>query len=103
MGTLFGFFLGSPGIGEMLLIGAVAVLLFGKRLPEVGRSLGRGLVEFKKGLRDIEEQIHSSSSESESHRVEHETDYEEPMAPRFEPPRSEPRNENDEAKHDVGR
>ena len=28
----------------------VAVLLFGKRLPEVGRSLGKGIIEFKKGL-----------------------------------------------------
>jgi sec-independent protein translocase protein TatA len=28
----------------------IAVLLFGKRLPEVGRSLGKGIVEFKKGL-----------------------------------------------------
>ena len=28
----------------------LAVLLFGKRLPEVGRSLGKGIVEFKKGL-----------------------------------------------------
>jgi sec-independent protein translocase protein TatA len=33
----------------MMLLG-VAVLLFGKRLPEVGRSLGKGIVEFKKGL-----------------------------------------------------
>ena len=29
----------------------LAVLLFGKRLPEVGRSLGKGITEFKKGLR----------------------------------------------------
>jgi sec-independent protein translocase protein TatA len=34
----------------MIVIGAIAVLLFGKRLPEVGRMLGRGLVEFRKGL-----------------------------------------------------
>jgi sec-independent protein translocase protein TatA len=35
---------------ELLFIMGLAVLLFGKRLPEVGRSLGRGIIEFKKGL-----------------------------------------------------
>jgi sec-independent protein translocase protein TatA len=41
-----------PNIGwfEMMMLLGVAVLLFGKRLPEVGRSLGKGIVEFKKGL-----------------------------------------------------
>ena len=38
------------GLLEMLLVMGVAVLLFGKRLPEVGRQLGRGIIEFKKGL-----------------------------------------------------
>lgn len=35
---------------EMLIVMGIAVLLFGKRLPEVGRSLGKGIVEFRKGL-----------------------------------------------------
>ena len=30
---------------EMLIVMGIAVLLFGKRLPEVGRSLGKGIVE----------------------------------------------------------
>ncbi len=42
---------------EMLVIGGLAVLLFGKRLPEVGRSLGRSVVEFKKGLRGVEDEL----------------------------------------------
>jgi sec-independent protein translocase protein TatA len=37
---------------ELMVVGVVAVLLFGNRLPEVGRSLGKGMIEFKKGLRD---------------------------------------------------
>jgi len=42
---------------HLLVIGMVALLLFGKRLPEVGRSLGRGIAEFKKGLRDVQEEL----------------------------------------------
>jgi len=40
-----------------LIIGLFALLLFGKRLPEVGRSLGKGIIEFKKGLAGIEEDV----------------------------------------------
>ncbi len=38
------------GPTEMIVVGVVAVLLFGKRLPEVGRDLGKGLLQFKKSL-----------------------------------------------------
>jgi sec-independent protein translocase protein TatA len=40
-----------------LIVGLVALLLFGKRLPEVGRSLGRGIAEFKKGLHDVGDEM----------------------------------------------
>lgn len=39
---------------ELLIIAVVALLVFGRRLPELARSLGQSLVEFKKGLRDGE-------------------------------------------------
>jgi sec-independent protein translocase protein TatA len=52
-----------PGMGEMILIGAFGLLIFGKRLPEVGRSLGKGIVEFKKGLKGIEEEVNTASSQ----------------------------------------
>ena len=32
-----------PGLGEWIVIGAIGLLLFGKRLPEVGKSLGKGI------------------------------------------------------------
>ena len=51
-----------PGPAEWIVIGAIALLLFGKRLPEVGRSLGKGIVEFKKGLKGIEEEVETASS-----------------------------------------
>ena len=56
----------SLGWPEMVLIGVVAVLLFGRRLPEVGRSLGRGIVELKKGLRGVADEIESADQEEQS-------------------------------------
>ena len=62
---------------EMIIVMGIAVLLFGKRLPEVGRSLGKGIVEFKKGLngvgdesRYLRDRPHSSSSYGSSWRSE---------------------------------
>jgi len=41
----------TPGPMELVIILIIVLLLFGKRLPEVMRSLGKGVVEFKKGVR----------------------------------------------------
>ena len=47
---------GMPGNGELLVVLAVLVLLFGaKRLPELARSLGQSLAEFKKGREEGED------------------------------------------------
>lgn len=48
-----------PSGTEWIVILVVALLLFGRRLPEVGRSLGTGLVEFKRGLRGITDEVDS--------------------------------------------
>ena len=45
--------MGSFSGMHWLVIGGVALLLFGNRLPEVARSLGRSVKEFKKGFDDI--------------------------------------------------
>ena len=52
-----------PGPWEMALIAIVALLLFGRRLPEVGRSLGKGIVEFKKGLREVQDEVTKATEE----------------------------------------
>ena len=49
--------LGMPNGFEWLIIAGIGLLVFGKRLPEVGRSLGKGIVEFKKGLKGVEEEV----------------------------------------------
>ena len=57
--------IGMPGLTEWIIIGALGLLIFGKRLPEVGRSLGKGIVEFKKGLKGIDEEIEQVDQEIE--------------------------------------
>ena len=52
----------TPGPVEIIVILVIALLLFGKRLPEVGRALGRGIVEFKKGVKGLEDDIDDSAS-----------------------------------------
>ncbi len=53
-----------PGPFEMLVIAGLGLLIFGKRLPEVGRSLGKGIVEFKRGLKDVENEVGQIDDES---------------------------------------
>ena len=50
MSPLFAVLFGLPGHMELLIVAGVALLLFGHRLPGVMRSLGSGIVEFKKGM-----------------------------------------------------
>jgi sec-independent protein translocase protein TatA len=77
----------------MLIIGIIALLLFGKRLPEVARSLGKGIVEFKKGVHGIEDDVDSAVYKTPTSRPEPDQEEEQDdgfTAPRFDPPTSEP-------------
>jgi sec-independent protein translocase protein TatA len=51
-----------PGPWEMVILLLIALLLFGKRLPEVGRSMGKGIVEFRRGLKGVTDEIEAESS-----------------------------------------
>jgi sec-independent protein translocase protein TatA len=88
---LFGIF--SIGPMEWAILGVVAVLLFGSRLPEVARGLGKSVTEFKKGLRGIQSELDDAMDDRHvsNNYQDHIDDHEEPTAPRFEPPTSEPR------------
>jgi|SRR5581483_2434043 len=60
-GILAAGLLGLGGMEWVILI-VLGVLLFGKRLPEMGRSLGKGIVEFKKGLKGLEDEVDATSA-----------------------------------------
>ncbi len=84
------------GFQELIVVGVVAVLLFGKRLPEVARSLGGSYQQFRRGLTDIQRQldvsqyIHSDLPAGPSHEQDAEESgavvAEQPTAPKFAPP-----------------
>ena len=48
---------------ELLVIAGIGLLVFGSRLPSVGKNLGKGIVEFKKGLKGIEDEVDRGSEE----------------------------------------
>jgi sec-independent protein translocase protein TatA len=50
------------GAQEMIILLVIGVLLFGRKLPEVGRYLGKGIVEFKKGIKGLEDEVEGSMS-----------------------------------------
>lgn len=52
-----------PNIGplEWGIILVIALLLFGRRLPEVGKSVGRAIVEFRKGIKNVEEEVEAET------------------------------------------
>ncbi|MBI4474086.1 MAG: twin-arginine translocase TatA/TatE family subunit [Acidobacteria bacterium] len=59
--------MGQLGFGELLVIGLIALLIFGpKKLPELGKSLGKGLREFKKATEDIKSSFDEHLREAES-------------------------------------
>jgi TatA/E family protein of Tat protein translocase len=63
--------MGSIGVPEMIIIFVVALIVFGpKKLPELGKSLGKGLAEFRRASNElkatIEEEVRSIETEATS-------------------------------------
>jgi sec-independent protein translocase protein TatA len=63
---IYGLLALGMGWMEMTLIAAVGLLLFGRRLPEVGKGLAGGIMSFKKGLREFENDIESPNPPANS-------------------------------------
>jgi sec-independent protein translocase protein TatA len=99
-----------PGVGpqEMVIVAIVGVLLFGKRLPDVGRSIGKGIVEFKKGLRGLEDELDLPTTDrlprpkpvSTPAPTFRDSLYDADI-PKFEPPTSAPRRAADPVEHEA--
>jgi sec-independent protein translocase protein TatA len=47
---------------EILFLVGLGLLLFGRKLPDVGRYLGRSMIEFKKGMKGLEDDVESSTN-----------------------------------------
>jgi sec-independent protein translocase protein TatA len=66
---LFAF--GMPGPTELIIIGGIALLIFGNRLPSVMRSLGKSVTEFKKGVEGVEDDIDGAVTADKKPPVQH--------------------------------
>ena len=62
--------LGLPGGLELVVVLLLGLLLFGRRLPDVARSLGKSVVEFKRGLKDIKDEVGDSNQFDDNHSLE---------------------------------
>ena len=86
--------------GELFVLGMIGLLLFGKRLPEVAKNLGKGLSEFKKGMSGFQDEIEGRNKNSYSSAYTPSPSAKRPeplatlddsiIAPKFEPPKSAP-------------
>ncbi len=81
------------GFWEMLFVGVIAIMLYGKRLPEVAKSFGATYRQFRRQLNDLQSQFSiddiTGSSTSHSPPAKTYSDYDDRdviAAPRFEPP-----------------
>ena len=91
----------GANLPELMVLAMVGLLLFGSKLPEVAKSLGKGVSEFKKGLSGFQDELTGNSSprsSSSAYTPTPSAKRPEPLAtledtvvtPRFEPPKTAP-------------
>lgn len=103
-------FIGGMGMQEVAIVGVIAILLFGKNLPGVARTVGKSYADFRRGLSDIQKEFHDAtrdvegsvkngySSKSSPAKFDDYDDFEEATAPKFEPPPQPAASEQSELK-----
>ena len=84
---------------ELIIVGVVAVLLFGRNLPSVAKSLGQYYAQFRRGMNDLQSQFNvpelydtgpSKPRKASRRTYDDYDDRDEVSAPKFEPPPAEP-------------
>lgn len=68
---VYGMYFGAPGLPELMIIAVIVLLLFGKRLPSVMRSLGQSVTEFRRGVQHTEDDDDDSRDRDDSDRKSH--------------------------------
>ncbi|MCD6395476.1 MAG: twin-arginine translocase TatA/TatE family subunit [Planctomycetes bacterium] len=74
---------GLPGSWEWMVVLVIAVLIFGRRLPEIARGLGKSITEFKKGVKETENEVKDAIDDAD-----------EIAEASTEPPKTEPENQD---------
>ncbi|MCR5163615.1 MAG: twin-arginine translocase TatA/TatE family subunit [Thermoguttaceae bacterium] len=60
------------GTNELLILAVIAVLLFGTRLPTIARSFGQSVTEFKKGMKEIKDDVEEDVDSKDSKKKDEE-------------------------------
>lgn len=74
---------GSIGYWEIIVFGIVAVVLFGRKLPEVARNVGNSYAQLRKGLSEIQSSINAEGFEMDQ--TDSNLEYEQPYDDEIEP------------------
>ncbi len=86
-----------PGVGytELLFIVVIAILLFGKNLPGVAKTIGKQYGKLRRSITDVQKSLDVSENETEDYSANSNSgtydyeEYDEPTAPKFDPPPSD--------------
>ena len=80
---------GGIGYAELIVLAVVAVVLFGRKLPDVARNVGQSYAQFRQGLSELQSSMSEVTDDLSIDKIEYdaeESDYHYEPGPKFEPP-----------------